>query len=192
MNMRMANDTLVSSLTWEEIPGARSSSPTTPSMGFYRRGIHDRFTYYFDNNRAQALINQQYCIHNPHHWQDMERTRGALPRWMVRRADVPYEPTFHLDDGTIAPTGAISAFAYTPNRRWPRSNTSTATWALKSGQSMLPRRFQPSEELVFRHNHGPESGANGGHDRKSTKRLGLEELHGQFRDSSLRLKTSDF
>lgn len=27
---------------------------------------------------------------------------------------VPYEPTQLLDDGTIAPTGAISAIAYTP------------------------------------------------------------------------------
>jgi len=37
-------------------------------MGFDPRGIHDRFTNYFANNRAMALINQQYCIHNPHHW----------------------------------------------------------------------------------------------------------------------------
>ena len=37
-------------------------------MGFDPRGIHDRFTDYFNNNRAQALINQQYCIHNAHHW----------------------------------------------------------------------------------------------------------------------------
>ena len=27
---------------------------------------------------------------------------------------VPYEPTAELDDGTIAPTGAISALPYTP------------------------------------------------------------------------------
>ena len=85
-------------------------------MGFDPRNRRDRFTDYFDNNRAQALINQQYCIHNPHHWKGY----GA-DTWGLSAADgpegyVPYEPTFDLDDGTIAPTGAISALAYTPQQ----------------------------------------------------------------------------
>jgi exo beta-1,2-glucooligosaccharide sophorohydrolase (non-reducing end) len=96
-------------------------------MGFDPHGIHDRFADYYDNNRAQALINQAYCIHNPHHWKGY----GA-DAWGLTAVDgpddhvssdgmatfpsgyVPYEPTPDLDDGTIAPTGAISAFAYTP------------------------------------------------------------------------------
>jgi hypothetical protein len=83
-------------------------------MGFDPRGIHDRFTDYFDNNRAQALINQQYCIHNPHHWQGYGEDTWGLTAVDGPDGYVPYEPTFDLDDGTIAPTGAISAFAYTP------------------------------------------------------------------------------
>jgi exo beta-1,2-glucooligosaccharide sophorohydrolase (non-reducing end) len=83
-------------------------------MGFDPRGIHDQFTDYADNNRAQALINQAYCIQNPHNWKGY----GA-GTWGLTAVDgpdhyVPYEPTPRLDDGTIAPTGAISAIVYTP------------------------------------------------------------------------------
>lgn len=83
-------------------------------MGFNPAKFHDRFTNYFDNNRAQALINQAYCVHDPNHWKGY----GA-DTWGLTAVDgpwhyVPYEPTADLDDGTIAPTGAISAMAYTP------------------------------------------------------------------------------
>jgi hypothetical protein len=83
-------------------------------MGFDPRGIHDRFTDYFDNNRAQALINQEYCIHNAHHWKGYGDDTWGLTAVDGPEGYLPYEPTFDLDDGTIAPTGAISAFAYTP------------------------------------------------------------------------------
>ena len=85
-------------------------------MGFDPHHLHDQFTDYFDENRAQALINQQYCIHNPHH-----RKGYGADDWGLTAVDgpdgyVPYEPTEDLDDGTIAPTGAISAFPYTPEQ----------------------------------------------------------------------------
>ncbi len=83
-------------------------------MGFDPRGIHDRFTDYFDNNRNQALINQAYCIHNPHHWKGYGDDTWGLTAVDGPHGYVPYEPTPDLDDGTIAPTGAISAMAYTP------------------------------------------------------------------------------
>ena len=37
-------------------------------MGFDSRGIHDRFTDYFQNNRYIARINLAYCIQNPGHY----------------------------------------------------------------------------------------------------------------------------
>jgi hypothetical protein len=83
-------------------------------MGFEPRGRHDRYTDYYDNNRAQTLINQQYCLHNPHHWKGYGADAWGLTAVDGPEGYVPYEPTFDLDDGTIAPTGAISAFAYTP------------------------------------------------------------------------------
>lgn len=85
-------------------------------MGLDPREIHDRFTGYFDQNRSQALVNRAYCIQDPQHWKGY----GA-DTWGLTAVDGPqgyaaYEPTPtpDLDDGTIAPTGAISAIAYTP------------------------------------------------------------------------------
>ena len=83
-------------------------------LGLDPRGLHDRFADYAENNRAQAKINQAYCIENPHGWKGY----GA-DAWGLTAVDgpihyVPYEPTQRLDDGTIAPTGAISAMPYTP------------------------------------------------------------------------------
>ncbi len=82
-------------------------------MGFDPH-VRDRFTDYFENNRNMARINRAYCEQNPHH------AKGYGPQcWGITAVDgpegyVPYEPTPELDDGTIAPTGAIAAFAYTP------------------------------------------------------------------------------
>jgi exo beta-1,2-glucooligosaccharide sophorohydrolase (non-reducing end) len=64
---------------------------------------------YFKNLRAMALANHAYCV------------QKGFPAgvWGITAVDgpngyVPYEPSPSLDDGTIAPTGAISSFPYTP------------------------------------------------------------------------------
>ncbi len=82
-------------------------------MGFDPR-VRDRFTDYFDNNRNQALINRAYCIRNPEHFKGY----GA-DCWGITAVDGPqgynaYEPKVGGNDGTIAPTGALGAFPYTP------------------------------------------------------------------------------
>ncbi len=82
-------------------------------MGFDPH-VRDRFTDYFENNRNIARVNRAYCEQDPHHM------KGYGPQcWGITAVDgpegyVPYEPNPELDDGTIAPTGAIAAFAYTP------------------------------------------------------------------------------
>lgn len=83
-------------------------------MGFDPHGIRDKYADYFDNNRNQARINQAYCIANPHHFIGYGAQDWGLTAVDGPDGYVPYEPTPRLDDGTIAPTGAISAFAYTP------------------------------------------------------------------------------
>ncbi|HZZ40233.1 MAG TPA: glucoamylase family protein [Acidobacteriaceae bacterium] len=83
-------------------------------MGFDPKRIHDRFADYFDQNRAQARINQQYCIHDPNHWKGYGPDDWGLTAVDGPEGYVPYEPTADLDDGTLAPTGAISAMPYTP------------------------------------------------------------------------------
>jgi exo beta-1,2-glucooligosaccharide sophorohydrolase (non-reducing end) len=84
-------------------------------LGYDPRGWRDKYTNYFDNNRNEALVSQAYSIANPHHFKGY----GA-DAWGLTAVDGPdgyneYKP-FDTDDGTIAPTGAISAFAYTPQQ----------------------------------------------------------------------------
>jgi hypothetical protein len=82
-------------------------------MGFDPR-VRDKFTDYFENNRDMARINRDYCIRNPRGF-----TGYSANNWGITAVDgpdgyVPYEPNPKLDDGTIAPTGAIASFPYTP------------------------------------------------------------------------------
>ncbi len=76
--------------------------------------VRDPFTNYFGNNRNLVRINYAYCIRNP----------GRFPGygencWGITAVDgpegyVPYEPNPKMDDGTIAPTGAVASFPYLP------------------------------------------------------------------------------
>ena len=82
-------------------------------MGYDPRGWRDKYANYYDNNRNETLVSQAYGIANPLHFKGY----GA-DAWGLTAVDGPsgyreYKP-FSTDDGTIAPTGAISAFAYTP------------------------------------------------------------------------------
>ena len=83
-------------------------------MGFDPRGIHDRFTDYFENNRNLALINHAYCVENP------EKHKGySADSWGLTASDgpngyVPHAPIPEDDTGTMTPTGALSSFPYTP------------------------------------------------------------------------------
>ena len=83
-------------------------------MGYDPRGVRDQYTNYFRNNRNESLMSQAYSIANPGHFQGY-----SANSWGLTAVDGPddhyheYKP-FLTDDGTLAPTGAISAYAYTP------------------------------------------------------------------------------
>jgi exo beta-1,2-glucooligosaccharide sophorohydrolase (non-reducing end) len=84
-------------------------------MGFDPHDWRDKYADYFVNNRNEALVSQAYSIANPFHWKGY----GA-DSWGLTAVDGPdgyneYKP-FVTDDGTLAPTGAISSFAYTPKQ----------------------------------------------------------------------------
>jgi exo beta-1,2-glucooligosaccharide sophorohydrolase (non-reducing end) len=83
-------------------------------MGFDPHGLRDRYTDYFENNRNMAQINHAYCVQNPAHFKGYSEQSWGITAVDGPRGYVPYEPTPKLDDGTIAPTGAISSFPYTP------------------------------------------------------------------------------
>ena len=83
-------------------------------LGYDPRGVRDKYTNYFRNNRKEALVSQAYSEANP------GRFKGyGKDSWGLTAVDGPddryheYKP-FAEDDGTIAPTGAISSYAYTP------------------------------------------------------------------------------
>lgn len=84
-------------------------------LGFDPHALHDRYTAsYFDNNRNIALINRAWCIANPKHYAGY----GA-DAWGLTAADTPADyaasaPDDADDHGTLAPTGALASFAYTP------------------------------------------------------------------------------
>ncbi|MGA7316958.1 MAG: glucoamylase family protein [Silvibacterium sp.] len=84
-------------------------------MGYDPRGWRDTFANYFVNNRNEALVSEAYSIANPLHWKGY----GA-DSWGLTAVDGPhgyreYKP-FTEDDGTIAPTGAISSYAFAPQQ----------------------------------------------------------------------------
>jgi exo beta-1,2-glucooligosaccharide sophorohydrolase (non-reducing end) len=84
-------------------------------LGFDPRGLRDRFTDYFENNRNMARINHAYCIQNPGHHSGYGDADWGITAVDGPKGYVPYEPNPKLDDGTIAPTGAIASFPYTPD-----------------------------------------------------------------------------
>jgi hypothetical protein len=82
-------------------------------VGFDPRGWRDRFCNYFELGRSVSLIHQAYCIDNP---------RGHVGygrrSWGLTACDTPdgYRAVAPgaMDNGTIAPTAALSAMPYTP------------------------------------------------------------------------------
>lgn len=104
-------------------------------MGYDARGVHDRFSDYFDANRALARISQAYSIANP-----KKQTGYGADSWGLTAVDGPdgeyheYKPYLE-DDGTIAPTGAVASYPYTPDasmaaiRHWYR-DMGDRTWGI--------------------------------------------------------------
>ena len=85
-------------------------------LGYDPHFITDKYTNYFDNNRDIALINHRYCLENPNHFPGY-----GTGCWGITASDGPWgykanEPVISRDNGTIAPTGSLSSFAYTPDK----------------------------------------------------------------------------
>lgn len=83
-------------------------------LGFDPRNKKDNFCNYFIHNRNQTLVNRAYCINNPKGFVGYDSLN-----WGLTASDNPWgylahEPYFN-DNGTIAPTAALSSMPYTPN-----------------------------------------------------------------------------
>lgn len=83
-------------------------------LGFDPRQKRDAYCNYFTRNRNHTLTNRAYCIANP------KNQAGYGPNsWGLTASDNPWgylahEPVFSQDNGTIAPTAALSSMPYTP------------------------------------------------------------------------------
>lgn len=82
-------------------------------MGYDPRGVHDKYANYFVNNRNISIIQQRYAIENPHHYKGYGANDWGLSAVTGPHGYRAYHPP-STDDGTIAPTAAIGAYAYTP------------------------------------------------------------------------------
>ncbi len=83
-------------------------------MGFDPRGLRDRYTDYFQNNRDIALIDLAYCEADPGHFQGYGADDWGLTASDDQLGYLAHAPDPASDDGTITPTGALSSFPYTP------------------------------------------------------------------------------
>ena len=83
-------------------------------LGLDPHKVTDRYTNYFDNNRNIALINHRYCMQNPGKYAGY-----GYDCWGLTASDDAWEyharePQPYHDNGTMAPTGALASFPYTP------------------------------------------------------------------------------
>jgi hypothetical protein len=86
-------------------------------IGLDPHQLTDAYTNYYDNNRAISLIQHSYAIDNPNNHQGYGKLVWGLTASQNPRGYKAHQPgaNSNRDDGTIAPTAAISAFPYTPD-----------------------------------------------------------------------------
>ena len=82
-------------------------------MGYDPRGVRDKYADYFINNRNMSIIQQKYAIENPHHFAGYGATAWGMSAVTGPHGYRAYHPP-ETDDGTLAPTAAMGAYAYTP------------------------------------------------------------------------------
>jgi hypothetical protein len=81
-------------------------------LGFDPRPWSDPYCNYFENNRNISRIHHAYAIENP----GKHSGYGGNVWGLTASLGPQGYKAFHLreDDGTVAPTGALSAMPYTP------------------------------------------------------------------------------
>ncbi len=84
-------------------------------IGFDPRNIRDLYTNYFNHNKNQSLVNRAYCIANPKKFVGYsEDCWGLTASYSISSAGGYSAHSPENDNGTIAPTAALSAMPYTP------------------------------------------------------------------------------
>src|SRR2546421_68872 len=81
-------------------------------LGLDPHGLNDQYADYWEQNRNHTLINHAYCVDNPKKFKGYGEDCWGLTACDTYNGYNAYSPT--NDEGTIAPTAALSAFPYTP------------------------------------------------------------------------------
>jgi len=81
-------------------------------LGLDPRGLKDQYADYWLQNKNHSLINHAYCIDNPKKFAGYGENCWGLTACDTYNGYNAFSPT--NDEGTIAPTAALSAFPYTP------------------------------------------------------------------------------
>ena len=82
-------------------------------LGFDPRGKKDGYCDYFENSRNISRINRAYCTDNPRGYAGYSSLVWGLTASFNPWGYSAHSPT--NDNGTIAPTAALSAMPYVPN-----------------------------------------------------------------------------
>ncbi|MCH4821780.1 hypothetical protein ML462_01230 [Gramella lutea] len=85
-------------------------------LGLDPNKMEDKYVNYFENNQDIVLINYRYSLENPGGYEGYGKNS-----WGLTASDGPTgykarEAKPSQDDGTVAPTGAIASFPYTPEK----------------------------------------------------------------------------
>ena len=80
-------------------------------MGFDPRGIRDKYTNYFENNRAITKINHAYCVENPRGHVGYSADCWGLSVGINSGGG---RPRPRSDNGTISVMAALASMPYTP------------------------------------------------------------------------------
>lgn len=80
-------------------------------LGFDPRGIRDRYTNYFENNRAIARINHSYCVENPRGFIGYGADTWGLSAGINSGGGRPLPRD---DSGTINVMASLASMPYTP------------------------------------------------------------------------------
>jgi len=83
-------------------------------LGFDPRDKRDKYCNYFENNRNISLVHRAYCIDNPFNHVGYDSLVWGLTASYNPYGYSAHEPHYN-DNGTISPTAALSAIAYTPD-----------------------------------------------------------------------------
>lgn len=84
-------------------------------LGINPNGLTDAYAAYDTQNKAQAMINYNYCVSNPQNYAGYSANCWGLTASDIKGGYTASAPSTN-DVGVIAPTAAISSLPYTPTQ----------------------------------------------------------------------------